>query len=84
MQLQPWMIGTLVTISVFLLGHLGAAIWFASRVSAEIRGLVEDLKTLSAEVRTLTEQNQRIAVLDQRVLTLERDAREIREQLRAR
>ena len=81
--MQPWMIGTAITLAIFLFGHLGAAIWFASRVSTEMRTMGEDLKALNVDVRLIGTQNQRISVLEQRILTLEEDARETRKELRS-
>jgi hypothetical protein len=81
--MQPWIIGALVTIGLFLIGHLGGAIWFASRVSTEMRALVADLQKLTGDVRAIATQNQQIAVLDRRILTLEEDCRETRAALRS-
>ena len=81
--MQPWMIGAAITIALFLFGHLAGAIWFASRVSTEMRTLAEDLKALNVDVRLIATQNQRIGVLEQRILTLEEDARQTRNDVRA-
>ena len=44
----------LVPLATFLVVQLGAAIWWAARVSTQLEGVREDVKAISAQVSELT------------------------------
>ena len=44
-----------VTISIFVVGHLGLTIWWASRVSTLLDYVQKDLKELVSELKTIKE-----------------------------
>ena len=48
----------LVPLATFLAVQLGAAIWWAARVSTQLDGVREDVQAISAEVKTLTKAVQ--------------------------
>ena len=49
---------TVVPIIIFLAGQLGVAIWWASRVSAQLEGLRDDSRETRQEVGRLREEMQ--------------------------
>ena len=82
-RLEVWVLNPGPPVSRLNLDRIPrGAIWFASRVSTEMRALVADLQQLTADVRSIATQNQRIGVLEQRILTLEEDSRDTRQQVR--
>ena len=58
----------LVPLATFLAVQLGAAIWWAARVSTQLDGVREDVKAIGEQVATLTTAVQHhetaIAVID--------------------
>lgn len=60
----------------FLIVHLCAAIWFASRVNTEMREMRRAMVNLEVDVRGLLTFDKRIAVLEERVQRNEQDIRE--------
>jgi cell division protein FtsB len=68
-------VGTLVAIALFLLAHLATAIWFGAKVSARVDMLSEDMKSATDAIKSIAAQDVRLAVLEQRMLTVENDAR---------
>lgn len=48
----------LVPLATFLAVQLGAAIWWAARVSTQLEGVREDVQGISTEVKTLTKAVQ--------------------------
>jgi len=74
-------VDVVVTIAIFMLVHLGAAIWFASRVNTQITEMGKVLGALALDVKAITTQDVRIAVLDQRVVACETRIRETRDMI---
>jgi hypothetical protein len=74
----PETTGAIVAIAIFLVGHLGVAIWFASSVSGQLKQLTRDMRDTVMEVKAIAKDATRISVLEQRVVTLEADMREAR------
>jgi len=72
------MVGAIVVLAVFLVGHLGGAIWVASKMHEQVKQVVRSLGLLSSDVRVLLAQDSRVAVLDSRVRGLEESVRELR------
>ena len=80
MQIEIWL-----PVVLFLTGHLGAAIWFASTLRTQIKFAMDDLKRLTEDVKELTADikklagfEARIAVSEARFISLEEQIREIR------
>lgn len=69
----------LVALLLFMLGHLGGAIWFASSIKTQVKGLTDLVKTLGADIKLLGGQDVRIALLDQRMIYFEQRLRETRD-----
>ncbi len=66
----------LITIVIFLLTHLGVAIWFASRVNTKVGLITESVKEMTGDIKQMAAMETRIAVLDSRMNRAEEDARE--------
>lgn len=64
------MIGVAITLLVFMIGHLGGAIWFASRVNTQMQNMTDDIKQIVSDLRLANAQSERIAVLESRVADL--------------
>jgi hypothetical protein len=69
-------IGAAVTISLFLLSHLGIAIWFASRMSAKVAAMSDAVQAMAVDLKSLAAIDTRLAVLEQRMTRNETDSRE--------
>lgn len=67
-----WQVTITVTIALFLAGHLGAAIWFASGMKVRVDQMTDDLRQLTAEVRALVANEVRMGVMEQRITELEK------------
>ncbi len=69
-------IGALITIAIFLLSHLGVAVWFASKMSTKIEVIAVSVEEMTADIKQMAAMETRIAVLDSRMNRAESDARE--------
>lgn len=71
-----------VPVVVFLIGHLGAAIWFASGLRGQIKYAMDDLKRLTEDVRELTADIKKLAGFEARIAVGEARFTSIEEQIR--
>ncbi len=69
-------IGAAISIGIFLLTHLGVAIWFASKVKTELVHIREDVTEAAEAIKQMATMNTRISVLEQRMNRVESDIRE--------
>ena len=69
-------IGAAVVIALFLLSHLGLAIWFASGMTAEVKQIRTDVTAAATAITLMADMNTRISLLEQRMARAETDMRE--------
>ena len=61
------MVAIIITVVLFLIVHLGAAIWFASRVNTQVCNITETLQRMENDIRALLVYDGKIKVIEERM-----------------
>lgn len=69
-------ISAIAGIVVFLLSHLGVAIWFASKMNTRIAQIASSVVEMTNDIKVMALMNTRITVLESRINRTEEDMRE--------
>lgn len=64
-------------IVLFLLSHLGIAIWFASKMNTKVSQIAKSVSEMTDDIKLMAIMNTRVTVLESRMSRTEEDLREV-------
>lgn len=66
-----YVVGAFVTILLFCAGHLGMAIWFASKINSQITNIANDVGELTRDSKEFVKTQAKLEYFERRLTALE-------------